>query len=224
MNRNSPISARWQVVLLAIVLVSGGLPEQARCEPDGPILLLQQSPPQSGRTTPEAGVHRFGMNTTVTVSAVANPGYQFVLWIGEVSDPTANSTTVYLNAPKIVIAVFERSEYAFAGSDKSTLSLPGAGGGSFPSSGDYSSQGGGLSGGGSRRREAEPTPQPVPEPEASDYFSVPESIPEPATGALLLLGGLLTFLRRPERSPLRNANAPEAPMRESVEEVGLRLE
>ncbi len=138
------------------------------------------------------------------MTAVPKPGYHFVYWLGDVSDPTANSTIVYLDAPKIVIAVFERVEYDFLAVEERAQSRPV--GGLVGSAGDYARGGGG---GGIGRRPSwpsPPSPPPPPPEEEEDFpvppegndFPVPEPIPEPAT--VLLLGwGSLALLRNRSR-------------------------
>jgi len=74
-------------------------------------LLIKQTPENGGTITPSLGVTNYSLNQTVTVSAIPRPGYQFVYWIGDVSDATATSTITYLDSPKVIIAVFERVKY-----------------------------------------------------------------------------------------------------------------
>jgi hypothetical protein len=169
--------------------------EPAYCETDGTALLLQQAPPQGGIITPDVGVHHFDLNTDVTLTAVPRPGYQFIYWLGDVSDPTANRTVVYLDAPKIVVAIFERAEYKFLDVQERSQSAPG--GGLSRSAADYGRQG--FGGGGGRRPEKPRWPEPPdqePQPEPDDF---PVPIPEPATVCLLGLGGLI-LLRRKRRA------------------------
>jgi len=202
MKRNNSIFIGWEGIVVALAVVLCGLLEPAYCETDGTALLLQQTPPQGGKISPSVGVHHFEPYAEVTLTAVPKPGYHFVYWLGDVSDPTANSTIVYLDAPKIVIAIFERVEYDFLVAEERPQSSPvgGSGGGGA----DYSRGGGG---GGTVRRPSNGENGngkngngdtngyfPVP-PEGND-FPVPEPIPEPATGVLLVLGSLFAFVRR----------------------------
>ena len=200
MKRNNSIFTGWECVILALAVVLCGLLEPAYCETDGTALLLQQAPPQGGKISPSVGVHHFEPYAEVTLTAVPKPGYHFVYWLGDVSDPTANSTIVYLDAPKIVIAVFERVEYDFLAVEERPQGSPV--GGLSPSGADYSRGGGG---GGIGRRPSPPSspeeekPEekedfPVP-PEGND-FPVPEPIPEPATVLLLGLGSLALLRKR----------------------------
>jgi hypothetical protein len=149
------------------------------------VLLMQQPDSRAGAVTPDVGVHHFDLNAEILLTAVPKPGYYFVYWIGDVSDPTAISTTIYMDAPKIVVAVFTRSEFEFL---DETMMLGGGSGGLRPSAADYSNQGG-LEG----TSEKPNPPNPNPPPPTSDVFPVPT--PEPATVLLLGLGSLL-FVRR----------------------------
>jgi len=101
----------WKGVLLALVIIIAGLLEPAFCQTPSVALLLQQSPVQGGSIIPDTGVYHFEPNTKLVLTAVPKPGYQFMFWLGDVSDSMSNCTIVHLNAPKIVVAVFERIEY-----------------------------------------------------------------------------------------------------------------
>jgi hypothetical protein len=210
MKQNRSIFVGWQRVI-AILVLAGlfyGLLEPAYCQDsasqasgerqpwaDGTVLLLQQTNPEAGTITPGTGVHYFVLNAEVTLTAVPKTGYYFVYWIGDVIDPTANSTIVYLDTPKIIIAVFERSEYELLTEENLTNTL-GGGGGLHTSAGDYGQQG--FSGGVRAPEFKWPQPpksKPIVPEELPNEFPIP--LPEPATVLLLGLGGLLFVRRRP---------------------------
>jgi hypothetical protein len=178
-----------------------------------PALLLQQSPADGGTVTPAAGVHRLELGSEITVTAVPRPGYQFVYWMGDVDEPTSSRTILYLDAPKIVIAVFERAQFEQLFVEAASHIAPGGGllrSVSQPAQGGFGGPGGRrLSG---RRLlvngDEEPPDDdepgedfPIPEgedfpvPEGGDDFPSPE-IPEPATVLLLGLGSLALLRRR----------------------------
>ena len=190
MKRNSSICIRWKAAILAVMFILCALLKPAYCETDGTALLVQQTPVQGGTITPDVGVHHFDLDTDVTLTAVPRPGYQFVYWLGDVSDPAANRTVVYIDAPKIVIAIFERAEYEFLDVQERAQSAPG--GGLFASAADYARQG--FGGGGGRRPNGPSWPKPPNGEPDDDDFPVP--IPEPATVCLLGLGGLSLLCRR----------------------------
>ncbi len=179
MKRNSSMNNRWQVWLFAIAAVLCGLRRPAYCETNGSALLVQQTPPQGGTITPDVGVHHFDLNATVTLEAVPKAGYQFIYWLGDVGNPTANRTIVYLDTPKIVIAAFERAKYELLDVEEESRSAPV--GGMFASAADYG-RGGFIGGGGAMASKSTSSP------------AVP--VPEPATLYLLSLGGLTLLLSR----------------------------
>lgn len=170
---------------IAVALVVIGWLDVAYCRTNDPVLLLQQTPAEGGTITPATGVHHFALNADVTLTAVAKPGYRFVYWLGDVTDPTSHTTVVRLDAPKIVIAVFERTEYEFLLDSHMVVSAP-AGGLYFSAPGIGRR---GYGGPGGRRPPKSEAAEPV-----SDEFPVP--VPEPATGALLGLATLLTYTVR----------------------------
>ena len=206
---SSPIFVGWQSIVLAVVVIVGSLAGPAYCQTNSVALLLQQTPVQGGTLNLSMGVHNFELYTEVTLTAIAKPGYQFVYWLGDVRDSTSNNTIVYLDGPKIIIAVFERARYEFVVLEEEPTSAPI--GGLRASAADYARGGGG--GGGGRRphkprwsRPPEPPPEPeepddfpIPGEELGDEFPVPEPIPEPATVALLALGTIPALLRRRPR-------------------------
>ncbi len=200
MVKKNSISFSCQKVILFLVLAVffGGLPEPAYCQTDRPVLLLQQIPDNGGTITPGAGVHYLQQNTSVTLTAVPRAGYQFVYWLGDVSDPTLNRTTTYLDAPKIVVAIFERAEFELEGVTEMAQSIPGGQwGGLRRSAADYSRQG--YRGGGGRQPSVRRAPSKLPEPEPPLPQEIPVPIPEPATVVLLAVGSFLAFAGRRSR-------------------------
>ena len=183
-HSNSISGAQKTIILVAAAMMWLCLSEAARSQ-DDPMLLLQLSPVQGGTITPGPGIHQFGLNAIVTLTAVPKPGYQFVYWLGDVIDPTSSRTTVYLDLPKIVMAVFEQAEYQFLAEEAAGTPEPDSR--MSASAGDYSRQG--YEGGGAKRQK---TPH-FSQPEQKDDFPVP--VPEPVTGILLALGGLLAARR-----------------------------
>lgn len=170
------------------------------CEAGQLALMLQQSPVDGGTIEPGTGVHKIDRDTHVNLRAVAQPGYQFVCWLGEVAEPTASVTTAYVDSPKIIIAVFERVQYDSMAAADVLFNRPG--GGLIRSAGDIVAQGGG--GGGGKRPhsynggydlpEDEQDELPVPD-EGPDDLPVPD-VPEPATVILLGLGAVFTLRKR----------------------------
>lgn len=181
-------------IMLVLAIFVCGLTLPAYCQTPDIVLLLEQTPVKGGKITPDAGVHHFEPGTEVMLTAVPKPGYKFIHWLGEVSDATASSTVVYLNKPKVIIAVFEQAENGVsAHGDGLSAGGGGAPGGLFPTALDLSRPGGFSGGGGGGKAKPEkyyyvmkdnkPTPK------------APE-VPEPATGLLLVLGSLFALKRR----------------------------
>ena len=181
-------------VMLVIAIIACGLTIPAYCQTKDIVLLLEQTPVKGGEIIPVAGVHHFKLGTEVMLTAVPKPGYKFIHWLGEVSDATASSTVVYLNKPKVIIAVFEQAEHGISadGGSSPIGGGSGGGGGLFPTALDFSRPGGFGGGGGKKAKPQtllysgkgkKPTPK------------APE-VPEPATGLLLMLGGLFALKRR----------------------------
>lgn len=169
-------------------------------------LLIEQSPIDAGKVAPQIGVYKAGLDEVVTLTAIAKPGYQFVYWLGDVTDPGTNETTILVDSPKIVIAVFERSEFELP---LEAGIVSGGGRGGLRWRPDFKPKrgggaGGGRGGGGDGDGDGEE--------EGGDEFPVPaepfpvpendvEKIPEPATAALLGLGAVSLALGRVKRKP-----------------------
>ena len=207
------VSRGWEAARVAIAVIAAGFFAPAQGEGADVALLLQQTPLDGGKVTPSLGVHFFALNSEIILTAVPNPGYKFIYWLGDVGDPTANRTITYLNKPKIIIAIFEPVE------DGSLFMGRASGGGRVTSGGlvaaaiDYAGWGQtSLAGSRSRPSESQATDfyqqvvEPLP-PAPPDYPIGPEPvtpseppIPEPATGILLLLGSLFVIARKRNRA------------------------
>jgi hypothetical protein len=200
-------------MILAIVLISSGLgragPPKAD-KADGISLIIKQFPAQGGTITPDLGVHHFSPNEEIALTAVPKSGYKFVRWIGDVSDPQASSTVMQIKEPKIVIALFESSEY-----DGMFPKAGSPGGGARSSVGRVADVGNfsSLMSGGSGKivspsfaSSSSSTNTDLPLTELSNIIVpapelpiiiVPASdepvVPEPATGTLLIFGSLFAL-------------------------------
>ena len=191
MKPSGPTFVGWRRLISAIAIIVGCLFAPAYCQTPDVALLLQQTPAKGGVMTPIAGIYHFELNSEVTLTAVPKPGYQFVYWLGDVSDPAATNTIVYLDKPKIIIAVFEQSEYgALAAEEGMPGGGGGGGGGGLVATVANYGQTGGISGGGGGS----------PKLSKSVSSKGTEVIPEPATGVLLVLGSLFAFTRRGAKS------------------------
>ena len=104
---------RTKLYSLVFVLVLSGLvtPLNAAESTDSYTLLVQQSPPDAGSVSPGGGVHKVQIGETVSLSAIPKPGYRFLYWLGDVSVAGTSDTTVQLDSPKMVVAVFTRQAY-----------------------------------------------------------------------------------------------------------------
>ena len=196
-------------VVLAVIL---SVVSSAHCQTDGVAMLLQQTPAEGGRVTPGPGMHHFETDAEIALTAVPAAGYQFVYWLGDVSDPGANSTIARLDAPKIIIAVFQKIEYDFLPFTQQMRGAPL--GGARASAADY--QRGGISPTAGTRPRSSSWPRPpqppqeepeepdqpeFPVPNEGDNFPVPEPVPEPGTLCLFGLGGLIFLRKRRRKSP-----------------------
>jgi hypothetical protein len=185
MKVGSPtIRVGYRGVLLAFIIIAGGVMTPAFCQTHNITLLVQQTPNEGGAVTPNAGVYTYQAESEVTLTATPSPGYEFIYWLGDVSDHAANSTVVLLDKPKIVVAVFEQAPNGLEASG-----VPGGGGGGGMTTASSSGiiQPAGLSSTTGAR------------PQSNVYASAAENppvIPEPATGILLTLGSLFAFAKR----------------------------
>ncbi len=205
LKQHSSILVGGQLAIISAALVLCASLQPAYGQINDPALLLQQSPADGGTITPAVGVHQFEFGSEITLTAIPRPGYQFVYWMGDVGEPTTSRTTVYLDAPKIVIAVFERAEFELLFVEGPSHIRPGGG---LVRTAAGAAQGGFGAPGGSRPRKFRwPSVPPPPDddeddigedfpvPEGGDDFPSPE-IPEPATVLLLGLGSLVLLRKR----------------------------
>jgi hypothetical protein len=153
----------------------------ASAQEDGTSLMLDVTPPQGGSLNIVPGVHSYDRFAAVTLVATPKPGYQFVYWMGNVTDAATGTTMVFLDSPKMVIAVFERNKFETTEDDglESTSGGGDNGGGlvrslseSYSSSdissdASYSSSSSGHS---SSSDESSDIPVPVPEPVSAALF------------------------------------------------------
>ena len=110
MFKNSLYNLLAMMIVLSVSVAAVG---------DEYALLIQSSPPDAGSVTPGLGVHKMAIGQTVALSAVPKQGYQFLYWLGDVSSTGGLDTTVSVDSPKLVVAVFGREDFK--------EELPGAG-------------------------------------------------------------------------------------------------
>ncbi|MDZ7332078.1 MAG: FG-GAP-like repeat-containing protein [candidate division KSB1 bacterium] len=77
-------------------------------------LKMVADPPEGGATEPAVGDHSFSDGSIVRVIAFPASGYVFLNWTGDVADPNNDTTTVTMNADKIVTAHFAAVPAAIA--------------------------------------------------------------------------------------------------------------
>jgi hypothetical protein len=70
-------------------------------------LTMQVTPSGGGTTSPGVGPGSQALNSVVPIVATPNPGYRFVSWSANVTDPAASTTTVVMDTDKVVTATFE---------------------------------------------------------------------------------------------------------------------
>lgn len=162
---------------------------QASVQENGTALMLEATPAEGGSLNIPTGVHTYDIYSDVMLKATPKPGYQFVCWLGSVSNATASSTTVFLNSPKMVIAVFERNQFETTGAEAEGYLGGGGegGGGMVPSAGlsDSSLEEADIKIKQNSLHYNNPTPT-----------SPPVPTPEPATVTLFFTGFLMLVNRR----------------------------
>jgi len=147
-------------------------------------VLVQESPAGSGVIQPGPGVHTFNNNESISLTTAPNPGYHFVGWLGDVMDPAANRTSMIVDGPKIIIAVFERDQFEALEDSGPQISVgpPGL----YPRSDSYTNS---NSVSGSEREHHGDDDDDGGDDSDDDDDPVPVPTPEPATMLLLGIGG-----------------------------------
>ena len=191
MKVNFPANPGFRRVLLAIIILVSCTFSSAYCQSQKITLLVQQTPNNGGQVAPATGAYKFDQNSEITLTATPNEGYEFLHWLGDVSNQESVSTTVRIDKPKIIIAVFKPVHTDIDASKDYITSGGGGGGGSLVDNrvaiGNSVSLSGGPGGG-----NVKPQGQSIYVP-AGDK---PPVVPEPATGLLLALGSYFTFRKR----------------------------
>jgi hypothetical protein len=168
--------AALTMVMLAVGFMSSPVYSKAETA-----LMIQQSPASGGEINIGTGVHYYGSGSEVTLVATPKPGYRFVYWLGDVSDETSNNTTAQLDNPKIIIAVYEREEYAFL--EETSFVVQGAAAADRMTAAPQAS--------------GKDLPSVDPNPDDPDD---PKPTPEPVTGLLFALGGLMVARRKAKKA------------------------
>ena len=114
------------LVLMAVLLAAPAQAEEAA----GYALLVQQSPPDAGDINMGTGVHKMPIGEKVTLTATPKPGYNFLYWLGDVSRSNSTDTSIEIDSPKMVVAVYARDDYeeSLTGGGSYSNSAGGAGG------------------------------------------------------------------------------------------------
>lgn len=203
-KRRSQTYFGLRAIILAIAVILANLGSSADCQTAAVSLLLEQIPAQGGTITPGPGVHHFEPDTEVILTATPKPGYKFICWLGDVSNPKASSTVTRINEPKIIIALFESTEYEALPAATGASGGGGSGGATSAAGDMYIGAVNNaplmIAGAGGKKSEPKvvlPDPAlplwPILTPESS--APAEPVIPEPATLSLLIIGSLFTFTR-----------------------------
>lgn len=187
MKRNSSKLRSYAVVICSTTLLFC-FSVRAAIQENGTALMLDASPAEGGYLNISTGVHMYDIDSDVMLKAVPKSGYQFVCWLGNVSNATASSTTVLLNSPKMVIAVFERTQFAMVGTEEQEVTGGGEGNGGLVPSGGLSD---------TSLEEAEPKYSSSSSSSLESHEkNPPVPTPEPATITLCIAGFLMLANRR----------------------------
>jgi hypothetical protein len=208
-RRNSKTADCAALICCTILMLFFAAP--AFCDETNTALMLEMSPADSGYLNIVPGVHSFDRFAQVALKATPKPGYQFVCWLGNVTDSSTGSTSVFLDSPKIVIAVFERSKFQTPELESDYI-FSGSGGGLVRSGGSGDTS---LDQAGGAKRVSYHYPHlphkvPVPgdngeiqPPVPGDNGQNPPPVPEPASLTLLLTGFFILINRRKHGEPDR---------------------
>jgi hypothetical protein len=187
------------VMLLGIVLT---MPVMA-ADQSGYALLLESSPAHGGKIVPGNGVYKIQIGQDVPLVAVPEKGYRFLYWVGDVGQTDAARTTVLMDSPKLIVAVFERDK--FEEMEPVLMEAAGQAQGGMTAS-PYPLTGASGIWGWDPIIEPRPTPKPKPTPESDDFpvpgdpFPVPDDKPVPEPMTLLLFGlGSVAVMRTRRR-------------------------
>jgi hypothetical protein len=163
----------------------------------GYALLLQSSPAHGGKILPGNGVYKMQIGQDVSLIAVPEKGYRFLYWVGDVGQTDMTRTSVLMDSPKLIVAVFERDK--FEDMEPALMEAAGEATGGMTQSPNPLTGTGGIMG---WNPFPSPRPTPTPTPESDDFpvpgdpFPVPDKEPVPEPMTLLLLGAPAMALMR----------------------------
>ena len=83
------------ILLSVVLLVVVGVNRNVYCQDNGYSLMVQQSPVDGGSVSPETGIHRIGIDESVSLKATPSPGYRFVYWMGDVSSSSTETPSPF---------------------------------------------------------------------------------------------------------------------------------
>jgi hypothetical protein len=65
------------------------------------------NPISGGLTAPEVGTYTYNENEIVNITTIPSPGFVFDKWLGNVNDPSSQTTKIKMTGPQTVIAMFD---------------------------------------------------------------------------------------------------------------------